>query len=76
MRKKNFFLSPKSHLSRAKSLDDYFSKKQQQAHTRKTKYTFVPGVHQRRFADTFTGYIVAAILGKVIFPSQISFQNS
>ena len=73
---KPIFLSPKLHLSRAKSLDDYFSKKQQQAHTRKTKYAFVPEVHQRRFADTFTGYIVAAILGKVIFPITLSCYNN
>ena len=69
---KPLFSSPRLHSSRPKSLDDYLSKKQWQGDTRKTKCAFVPEVHQRGFADTFTGYIVAAILGKVIFPITLS----
>ena len=59
---KPLFSSPRLHSSRPKSLDDYFSKKQWQDDTRKTKCAFVPEVHQRGFADTYTGYIVASIL--------------
>ena len=37
---------------------------------------FVPEVHQPGFADTFTGYIVATTLGKVIFPITLSCYNN
>ena len=38
--------------------------------------SFVPEVHQPGFANTFTGYIVAAILGKVIFSITLSCFNN
>ena len=73
---KPIFNSPRLHLIRPKSLDDYFSKKQYQGDARKTKCAFVSEIYRPGFADTLTGYIVAITLGKVIFPITLSCYNN
>ena len=73
---KPIFSSPRLHLIRPKSLDDYFSKKQYQGDAWKTKCAFVSEIYQAGFADTLTGYIVAITLGKVIFPITLSCYNN
>ena len=73
---KPIFSSPRLHLIRPKSLDDYFSKKQYQGDARKTKCAFVSEIYRPGFADTLTGYIVAITLGKVIFLITLSCYNN
>ena len=73
---KPIFSSPRLHLIRPKSLDDYFSKKQYQGDAWKTKCAFVSEIYQPGFADTLTGYIVAITLGKVIFLITLSCYNN